>query len=437
MNNLDTLNCIKENNMIFISAQPDTVYFHWQVEIYLYQFSKHGIIDQCYALFGYNAGEQPSLKGLELQKKYPNIHFYEDDRPSHDKVYIPSVRPNILKKFFKEFPHLGKNVFYHDSDIFLIKLPKFELFFNDDIAYLSDTISYIGYKYLEICSKRYQDKYPNLPKNDLIKKMVNLFEIDENLVKENELNSGGAQYLLKNIDYTFWCDVEKYSNKLYKLFKDYENTYPIDHHIQSWATDMWCVLWCYWKLGYKTALSHELDFSWATGTCAEYYSKPIFHLAGVMREISNTHFYKQQYGSKNLLIEYKRNKNLLDYISPTNATYEYIKVVKEYVDNGFELSKIDIDNSKQHFNRFLFNSTQAWNDIYMEDPTIFYFGKPLWRSTNKKYIIFFNSCDWILTSSQYENEISISCGGFVLNKGGNEPYEGSWNDQSCTITPLS
>ena len=35
------LEAIKKHNMIFISAQPDQVYFHWQVSLYLYQFAKH------------------------------------------------------------------------------------------------------------------------------------------------------------------------------------------------------------------------------------------------------------------------------------------------------------------------------------------------------------------------------------------------------------
>src|SRR5271155_2523908 len=47
------LGALRDNNVIFISAQPDNTYFHWQVEIYLYQFAKQGVADRCFALIGY------------------------------------------------------------------------------------------------------------------------------------------------------------------------------------------------------------------------------------------------------------------------------------------------------------------------------------------------------------------------------------------------
>jgi hypothetical protein len=37
----------------------------------------------------------------------------------------------------------------------------------------------------------------------------------------------------------------------------------------------------------------------------------------------------------------------------------------------------------------------------------------MWRSINKKYIIFWNSECWILTGSQHESEISKTCGGYA------------------------
>ena len=426
-----TIEAIIKNNLIFISAQPDNIYFHWQVEIYLYQFSKHNILDYCYAIFGYT-GDKPSYSVLELAKKYPKqIKFYKDERTPEETIYIPSIRPHILKKFFRDYPELGKNVFYHDSDIFLVKLPKFELLLTDDIAYLSDTNSYINYNYLETCSKRYKETHLELETNDLIKKMVSLFEISEELVKQNNNNSGGAQYLLKDIDFNFWVDVEKYSNKLYSLFKDYEKQYPIDHHIQSWATDMWCVLWCYWKLG-KKALNHlELDFSWATSSSKDYYIKPIFHLAGITNELSKTHLYKFEYSNKNIIKEYAKNKQLFNYISSSNATYEYVKVIKEYVDNQnpetYKSSSIT---------QFLLQSNEHYSDIYVKDEKSIYFKKPLWRSQNNKYIIFFNNIYWIITLSIYENEISKTCGGFLSGKNGNDPYDCTWNLPNISIQIL-
>jgi len=385
------------DNMIFISAQPDTVYFHWQVEVYLYQFAKHGIKDRCYAIFGYS-GKQPSQYIQTLKKKY-NIFWYQDTRTN--KHYIPSIRPHILKKFFKEFPELGKTVFYHDSDIFLQKLPTFQDMLKDDIGYLSDTISYIGYEYIASCSKRYKSKYPQLADNDIFTKMCECVGISEQLVKENQKNSGGAQYLLKNISEDYWKHVEDSCYKLYHMLKTYEKTYPVDHHIQSWTTDMWCVLWEYWKQGKQTNIHSELDFSWATHSRKEYYTKNIFHLAGVTDKSPKNVFFKGNYTNTNIFEAYRNNPKLFDNISSDSATIEYTNIIKELVD------------SKPSQNSLVISTGDVWSGVYEKDEKTIHFERNVWRSTDKKFILFWNSRCWILTGSQYESEISKTCGGYV------------------------
>jgi len=422
-----TLDAIKEKNMIFVSAQPDCVYFHWQVELYLYQFSKSGIRDQCYALFGYT--DNPSEYALDLAKKYKGrILFYKDERNTDESAYVPSIRPHILKKFFKDYPHLGKNVFYHDSDIFLVKLPDFELMLNDDIGYLSDTVSYIGYNYLADCSQRYKDKHPQLKDLDLVKKMCECFDISEELVSNNELNSGGAQYLLKNIDATFWTDVEINTNKLYKMLKVYESVYPIDHHIQSWATDMWGVLWTYWKRGEKTQLHKDLEFSWAMHSSSEYYNKKIFHLAGVTEENrladnfpGKEKFLKSRYSESNLLIEYYNDPTIFDNIDEGSASNEYINVLKEYVDGPFfDLKRFGICN------KFFLRSKDPWSHVYKQDTSVEICGCPVWRSLGRRYIMFYNRSGWVVTEGEYEAQLSDKSGGYAANRG-KEPYSASWN----------
>ena len=240
------IQALRDNNVIFVSAQPDSTYFHWQVEIYLYQFAKQGILDRCYALIGYQ-GASPSEYSKKLAKKYSCIKLYKDTRKSTE--YIPTIRPHILAKFFKDYPQLGKNVFYHDSDIFIPNLPAFDTMLQngDDTGYLSDTISYIGYDYIKTCSERYKQKHPTLRDLDIFYGMCDIVGIDYDLVKSNEKNSGGAQYFLKNIDYTFWEECETKCIELYDYFLKYEKKYPVGHHIQKWTTDMWVVLWMYWK----------------------------------------------------------------------------------------------------------------------------------------------------------------------------------------------
>jgi hypothetical protein len=76
--------------------------------------------------------------------------------------------------------------------------------------------------------------------------------------------------------------------------------------------------------------------------------------------------------------------------------------------------------------KFLLKTDKHYSDLYVKTNTV-YFGKSLWKSQNEKYIIFFNYSKWILTASQYENEISETCGGFLCGTG-IYPYECDWND---------
>lgn len=329
-NNNKNINNKLSNQLIFISAQPDNIYFHWQVELYLHNFTKFIPKERCYAIFGYK--NKPSEYIKKLKKKYPNIYWYKDNRT--ETHYIPSIRPNILKQFFKEFPYLGKYVFYHDSDILFQKLPDFEHLLSDNISYLSDTISYIGYNYITGCCRRYKEKYPELKSNDLLVKMANCCNIPVDLIKNNENNSGGAQYLLKNIDYDFWNQSEIDQNKLYTIMCDYENKYPIDHHIQKWTAGMWGELWNLWKRGQHTKISPDLSFSWATGTVSEYYNNNIFHLAGVNPDMKHNKFYKGGYANSNPIEKLRANPSFFDYIDKNNATSKYIENMKDYINKN-------------------------------------------------------------------------------------------------------
>jgi hypothetical protein len=418
-----TIEALKKANTIFISAQPDEVYFHWQVEIYLYQFAKHNIADRCYALFGYR--DKPSTYVLELAKKYKHIILYKDERDtSISNLYTPSIRPHLLKKFFAEYPDLGKSVFYHDSDIFLVKLPKFEQLLNNNDHYVSDTISYIGYNYIYECQQRYAKKYPAIPSNDLITNMAKIAGISPDLIKQNENNSGGAQYLMKNIDAAFWQEVEIVCQTLYTYLSEYEQKYSISNGIQKWTADMWAVLWLVWKRGHKTIVHNELDFSWGVSSVAEYFRKPIFHLAGVTKKNLTGKFYKGDYNRKNVFTEYTNNKNLFDDIDPGNATYEYVKIIMEYIE-GHPIK----DTS-----RFLLNSKDAWSSIYSQDKKTKICKRPVWRSVDGDHIIFHNSNAWVLTKTKYENSLKPGSGGF-LSTTANEPYENGWNIK-CSIILL-
>ena len=92
---------LENKNLVFVSTQPDTIYFHWQVELYLYQFSLWGIKNRCVAIFGYDEKKGPSEYIQKLATKY-NIVWYSDDRKN--KGYSPSIRPHLLEKYLKDYP---------------------------------------------------------------------------------------------------------------------------------------------------------------------------------------------------------------------------------------------------------------------------------------------------------------------------------------------
>jgi hypothetical protein len=432
------LEAIKKHNMIFISAQPDQIYFHWQVSLYLYQFAKHGIIDQCYVLFSYTT--RPSEWVKKLMKKNPNVKAYKDTRTY--KRYQPTIRPHLLHKFFLENPKLGKNVFYHDSDIFLVKLPRFDLMLEDDNAYLSDTINYIGYEYIKKCSKRYKEIHTQLPDEDIFNKMCEAVGIDKELVKSNEKNSGGAQYLLKNIDAQFWKQCELSCKKLYDMFYFYEKKYNIENHIQKWCTDMWCVLWNYWKSGKKTLIHKELDFSWAIDNIEKYNSRNIFHLAGVTDKTESDKFRKQKYYNKLIFDSYISNPTIFDYINKDNATYKYIEEMKEYVMNVHIKEKnmnpsiieknIESIRNLEKFKKldskitkYTIYNKEAYAGTYIENNRLCC-NKKIWISQNKKYLIFWNEKCWVLTYYKYLNEIGKGKGGIIFNHS-EDITENEWN----------
>jgi hypothetical protein len=306
-------------------------------------------------------------------------------------------------------------------------MPQFELMLDDAISYVSDTISYIGYDYIKGCQDRYKAGHKELPENDLINKMCDCVGISSELVEINQPNSGGAQYLLKDVNAAFWAEAEVACQALYALTKVYDTAHPIPAGLQIWTADMWIVLWLLWKRGSQTRIHRELDFSWATFTVSEYHRYNIFHLAGITGENCKDKFYKGAFTNKSVFKEYLRNKSIFNHVSRDNATYEYVALIKEYAE-GLSVSE------PKRIRRFLLDSSAACSGVYLKDPATVALGQPLWRSTNGTYIIFNTGSAWILTHSQYEKEMSPSTGGYASTQA-EEPYEGGWNCP-CTIRPL-
>lgn len=320
------------SDLVFVSAQPDIPYFHWQTKVYIHNFIEKGINPaDIHVLFSIVDGEEPSERSLKLRFLGVNVYHYIDNREK--KFYIPTLRPLILSQWLKENPHLSKCYFYHDSDIIFRELPDFENLINDDICYLSDTVSYIGYDYIKECGERYEKVHSNLFKGELINRMCDVVGISPELIVNNKDKSGGAQYLLKNVDYTFWDKVFIDSERLHMVLFNFNNKNPINNGIQIWTSDMWAVLWNLWLLNNKTEITPKLSFSWATDNITSYYKHSILHMAGITEDLKQNKFYKGEFTTIDPLKLLDEDNNYFDYIDDDSITKKYVEVMKSVIKN--------------------------------------------------------------------------------------------------------
>jgi hypothetical protein len=272
----------------FLCCQPATKYYVWQCEVLLNNFISVGIDLKDVDIVCCISNEVPD-EWKKLQAHFDaNFYFYNDTRVT--KYYISSIRPNILKQHFELHPELEDSaIFYHDCDIAFTKPINWKQFLNDDKWYGSDCRWYIGHDY--ILSKG----------EDILDKMCEIAEISKELVKENELNSIGAQYIMKGANARFWAEVEKNSEKMYKEITEMNNKKksenPSYHEVQIFCSDMWNVLWEGWKMGKETICHPDLEFSWGTSTESDFDKLKIFHNAGVVSAGQGL-FYKAEYMNK-------------------------------------------------------------------------------------------------------------------------------------------
>lgn len=319
-------------NILFVTAQPDVPYFIWQIKLYVHNFIVNGIKpEQIHVVLGIvNRNTDPSDESLKLKEFGINIHHFKDDRPK--KHYIPSVKPFLISKWLQSNQEYGKVFFLHDADIIFRELPNFEKMMSDSVSYLSDTIGYIGYNYIMDCCNRYELHHPKSEKGQLIQEMADIIGIDVELIKSNQENSGGGQYLIKDTTPELWDKIYKDSTKLYDQMHDYQRRFPISPgEIQFWTAEMWSLLWNLWLYGKETKITNELDFSWATDSLEIYNKRPILHMAGVTEDMKNRKFFKGEFINHDPIQKLKEDPTYFDFIEKTSSTLKYIENMKSYI----------------------------------------------------------------------------------------------------------
>lgn len=293
-----------------LSAQPATDYYAWQVEVYLNNFISLGYDPKMIHVVGGYYGDVPE-SWEKLQDHFKDISFflYDDDR--EDDSYPPSVQSYILSKHFKANEYLKDDaIFFHDCDFLFTKYFDFTAYLRDNTWYFSDTISYIGADYIKSKGEVVLDV------------MCDTVGIHRSIVEANQNNSGGAQKLMKNIDYTYWDEVYENSNKLYKSLKSVSHIKQEGdpYGIQIWTASMWAELWTAWKRGHKVEVPKEFDFCWATCPVEQWNNLSFFHNAGVP-DANQGMFFKADY------IDLYPFDIDID-VNPNRCSYKYYQILK-------------------------------------------------------------------------------------------------------------
>ncbi len=283
--------------LTILHVVPDDLVFFSQVLVQLANFREMGISHLYRTLIFIpedrkHIGVNPKWKLAEEQFPEAKFFYYFDDGQVLNKVrqidYIPLLRPYCLARHFNEYPELENHaIWYIDSDIILSKPFDFTPYLEDGICYLSDTKSYLNSDYFDGKIRDVKpEKLAEYKQIDVLGALANICGITREICEENKNNTGGAQYLLKNINANFWTKVYNrcliirsylYYHRQGINFQFFDNE---DKGFQSWATDMIAVLFTLWEEGKQTLTPEEFNFNWATDPITNWNKYFIYHDAG-------------------------------------------------------------------------------------------------------------------------------------------------------------
>jgi len=300
----------------FIEVSPDDTYYVWQVHLWLESLKKIGHSDKAIVLVFTPKDRKPDIpKWKRIAELYPEAEFnyYTDD---HDisallGIYVSIIRPYVLWRYFKTHPKMVSNaVFYCDCDILFTDKFNIDAYLEDDINYVSDTNSYINAAYFDSkINDVLPEKLEEYKTRDILAEVTALVGVNREIAEERNLDSGGAQYLLKNIDSKFWSKMmnDTIMIRTYLMHINKEFFANEDKGFQSWCADMWGLLWNLWLREVEVKVIPEMNFAWAPDPIEKLDTYSIYHNAGIGNELFDQDkltaypcFYKGKYiGGKN------------------------------------------------------------------------------------------------------------------------------------------
>jgi len=290
----------------FICAQPDDLYFVWQVHLWLESLKKLGHSDKAIVVVFIPNFREPNNEWQKIIDLYPEAEFafYRDDENTVSEllgIYIPVLRPYTLMRYFQDHPEMKEKAWlYCDCDVVFTEKFNIDDYIDDDVHYLSDTNSYINASYFDSKEKDVLlHKLEEYKQRDILQETTAICNINREIAEHYNLHSGGAQYLLKNIDAEFWKHVMEDCISIRKHLMQVNGEFfeSEDRGFQSWCADMWSVLFNLWRVEGVTKVIPEMEFSWASDSIEKVERLGIFHNAGMIGDTMGDipTFYKGKY----------------------------------------------------------------------------------------------------------------------------------------------
>jgi hypothetical protein len=303
--------------MKYISIQPDSIYFLWQLKLQDYNFNRLNILDKSVAVIIYENEPSKIFKyyAQEVAKQGKIVLFIKDERNINHRKYSPTIKPYGFKKLIEFYPSIlnEDNIFYHDSDILFVREFDYNsIVSNNKTVIVSDTKSYLNTSYIKSKS------------NELFNNMCNIVGIQPELVENLDNNCGGAQYIFPKdfqYNYVMWDKIENDSVSLYNYMVETSNIYSPEYPIQAWTAEMWATLWNIWLFNNSTKIDRNMDFAFAHDSYKSLEYKNIYHNSGVTENEKNM-FYKGKYIDK---FPFFDNHN---YVNKDSANYFYVEEMR-------------------------------------------------------------------------------------------------------------
>ena len=327
---------------IICITQPIDKYFGFQIHLYVESCIQAGFDeDRIHVLMYVPKGRDRNMEMWDkIQACYPKLKFffYEDKGvQQYLGLYIPILRPHCLWQHFEANPWLkNETILYTDCDILWIDGLDIAKYFDDDVCYISDAASYLNVSYFESKTRDVlPEKLEEYKTRDILKELCDIVGIDKQIVIDNNNNTGGVQYILKNIDADFWKKVERdvisIRRHLYlgvnKQF--YENE---SKGWQSWCADLWAILYNLWYFKKEVKVVPEMAFAWAPDHIDKLKTHKIYHNAGIVGETQDNYpcFYKGKYHQGNdPMVDTQIDIVLNNEISKKHCTWYYAKKLDE------------------------------------------------------------------------------------------------------------